>query len=34
MAELLPIPEDIFEQKKAEMVSANASAISEVAYKC
>lgn len=34
MAELNPITEDIFEQKKAQMVSADASAISEVVYKC
>jgi len=34
MAELPPISEDIFEQKKAQMVSANASAISEVLHKC
>ena len=34
MAELNPITEDLFEQKKAQMVSANASAISEVVYKC
>jgi len=34
MAGLAPISEDIFEEKKAQMVSANASAISEVVYKC
>ena len=34
MAELPPISEDIFEQKKNQMVSANASAISEVMHKC
>jgi len=34
MADLPPISEDIFEQKKAQMVSANASAITEVVYKC
>ena len=34
IAELPPITEDIFDQKKAQMVSANVSAISEVTYKC
>jgi hypothetical protein len=34
MAELAPITEDVFDRKKAEMVSANASAITDVLYKC
>jgi len=34
IAELPPISEDIFEQKKQSMVSANASAMSEMLYKC
>ena len=34
MAELAPITEDVFDKKKSEMVSANASAITDVIYKC
>lgn len=34
MAELAPISEEIFDKKKSEMVSANASAITDVIYKC
>ena len=34
MAELAPITEEVFDKKKFEMVSANASAITDVAYKC
>ena len=34
MAELTPIIEDVFDKKKLEMVSANASAITDVTYKC
>jgi len=34
MAELAPVTEEIFETKRSEMVSANASAITEVMYKC
>jgi pre-60S factor REI1 len=34
IAELPPITEDIFEQKKAQMVSANQSALSEMVHKC
>jgi len=34
MAELTPITEDVFDKKKLEMVSANASAITDVTYKC
>lgn len=34
MADLAPISEEVFDQKRAEMVSANASAFTEVAYKC
>lgn len=34
IADLPPITEDIFEQKKIQMVSANQSALSEMVYKC
>ena len=34
MAELAPITEEVFDKKKFEMVSANASAITDIAYKC
>ena len=34
IAELAPITEDVFDQKKAQMVSANQSALSEVTFKC
>ncbi len=34
MADLAPISEEVFNQKRDEMISANASAITEVGYKC
>ena len=34
IAELPPISEEVFEQKREQMVSANASLVSEVTYKC
>lgn len=34
MAELAPVSEEIFESKRSEMVSANASALTDVMYKC
>jgi pre-60S factor REI1 len=34
IAELPPISEDIFEEKKAQMVSANQSVLSEMLHKC
>ena len=34
MADLAPITEEVFELKKSEMISANASAITELGYKC
>lgn len=34
IAELAPITEDVFDQKKAQMVSANQSAMTEVTFKC
>jgi len=34
IAELPPISEDLFEQKKLSMISANQSAMSEMLYKC
>lgn len=34
MADLAPISEEVFDQKRAEMVSANASAFTDVSYKC
>lgn len=34
IAELAPITEDVFEQKKAQMVSANQSAMTDVTFKC
>ena len=34
IAELAPITEDVFDEKKAQMVSANQSAMTEVTFKC
>jgi len=34
MAELPPVSEDIFEEKQAQMISAAASAFSEIVFKC
>ena len=34
IAELAPITEEVFEQKRSEMASTNASAFTEVMYKC
>lgn len=34
MVELGPISEDVFELKKAQMVEADASAITDAVYKC
>jgi len=34
MADLAPISEEIFDEKRAKAESANASAMTEVSYKC
>jgi pre-60S factor REI1 len=34
IAELAPVTEDVFDEKKAQMVSANQSAMTEVTFKC